>query len=450
MKKIIAILLVMVIALGALAGCSSKSVSKADLEANPQKYIEEGIKTSLSKSPFGSILELKEPEATSIDVSIAPEDKDLGYIKLNSIIANKKLGALTTLDFNVEDEKIQGKLFVDAENLAVQSEALKEYFGTDAIGVGLKDVVEKFKKSGWYELIKESGLEEEFKSEMETEGLDKINFDDIVKTYEKYLNDSQAALEECKKYTVKEATLGKTKGFEVEETISEDIITKFDDIFNTFAKDLAKAIGVDAEELGIEAMPDEIKDELKDIIKSYYTTYFIAKKTGAILEVKTSLNIEVEDEEAYYFAKINFGENPTKMFQPTFEAEINNGSETISIKGESTIDVKAKSFAMDIKLSTVEESANIKLTIDKDSNFKLEATDGDETVQIEGIFKVENSKLQLSFDTSKMKDIEDVNIDINIDFNAKAPSGFKYDDLLEYDKKKVEDLIAKFNDIMYN
>ena len=209
MKKIIAILLVMVVALGALAGCSSKSVSKADLESNPQKYIEEGIKTSLSKSPFGSILELKEPEATSIDVSIAPEDKDLGYIKLNSIIANKKLSALTTLDFNVEDEKIQGKLFVDAENFAVQSEALKEYFGTDAIGVGLKDVVEKFKKSGWYELIKESGLEEEFKSEMETEGLDKINFDDIVKAYEKYLNDSKAALEECKKYAVKEATLGK-------------------------------------------------------------------------------------------------------------------------------------------------------------------------------------------------------------------------------------------------
>ena len=90
------------------------------------------------------------------------------------------------------------------------------------------------------------------------------------------------------------------------------------------------------------------------------------------------------------------------------------------------------------------------MTINKDSNFKLEATDGDETVQIEGIFKVEDSKLQLSFDTSKVEDAEDVNVDINIDFNAKAPSSFEYDDLLEYDKKKVEDLIAKFNDIMYN
>lgn len=446
MKKILSLLLVVVIAIGALAGCSSKSVSKADLEANPQLFIEEGFKISLSKSPFGSIIELKEPEATSINVAINPENKDLGYAKLNAIIANNKLSALAELDCDFEGEKINGKIFVDKENIALQFAELKEFFGTDSIGIGLKDIGENFKKSGWYQLIKDSGLEDEFKSEMEAEGLDKIDFDAVVKAYEKYYNDLQSSVENCKKYTVKESTREKVKGFEVEETISEDIVSELDKIFNTFAEDVTKAMGFDKEALGFESMPDEIKDEFKKIIGNYYTTYFIAQKTGALLEVKTNVNIEIEDEDAYYFGTINFGDDPTKMFQPSFDLEFNDGSESISIKGDSEINVKEKSFTMNVNCDAGDEDVDIKLIIDKDSNFDLNVSADEETIKLSGLFKVDGPKLNVKIDDAEVEDDEKVDIEVNIDFNAKTPVSFEYDNLLDYNKEKVEDLIEKFNE----
>ena len=198
MKKLIAILLTMVVLLGTLSGCGKAAISKADLEANPQEIIKSAISKSFEASPLGSVVKLEEPEATSIDVSITPEDKDLGYINFNANIANNKLAALIDLDADLEGEEFKGQLFIDNSNLAIKAEALKEIFKTDTIGIKLENIVENFKKSGWYELIKDSGLEEEFASEMAVDGLDEIKLEDIAKAYEQYLNDVKTIEKECK------------------------------------------------------------------------------------------------------------------------------------------------------------------------------------------------------------------------------------------------------------
>lgn len=461
MKKLIAILLTMVVLLGTLSGCGKAAISKADIEANPQEIIKSAISKSFEASPLGSVVELEEPESTSIDVSITPEDKNLGYINFNANIANNKLAALIGLDADLEGEEFKGQLFIDNSNLAIKAEALKEIFKSDTIGIKLENIVENFKKSGWYELIKDSGLEEEFASEMAVDGLDEIKLEDIAKAYEQYLNDVKTIEKECKKYDIQETTIEiekkKIDCFVVEETLSEELVTKFESATVKFYESLANAVGMKAEDFNVEQMTDDVKEEFNQIIDDYSVTYTIEKKTGAMVEIKAIIDTEIEEEDVYAYVKVDFGAEPTKTFCPSFELTMEADGQTVYSKGISKIDTKQKAFVLgveysskydDTDMSDYNEECEFKFTLDKNSNFTIEASDGDEDIKIGGIFKVDGSKMDISFDTAEIEDAENMKVSIAIDFNAKAPTGFEYDDILKYTKKEAEDLINKISDMV--
>lgn len=473
MKKIriLSIVLVLVMMVGMLTGCNE--VSKKDIEANPSVSISEALKKSFAKSPFGGLLELKDPQATSFNLNVDVGDEEVETVKLGAIVANDGSGLLIDVAATVSGETFAGKLFVDGSNLAVKIKELKDIFGTDAVGIKLDNFEQTFKESAWYDLlIVQTGAEEEF----EAEGLDNIDFKAIVDAYEKYINNMKTIADESQKFQVNETKIenGKKKiaCFEVVQTMDASAVDKAINAMKTLVKDVAKATGTSEEDFDMGEI-DEIKDVLKKAITSYKTTYTIDKKTGAALKINSSFNFEIESDIIYenewedggrvekynygYDCVVDFGTDPTNTFTPSFELKVYEDDTTTTFKGNSTIDTAKKAFVLDMVYDVKcddEEMAkwydttiNVKFTLNQDGKYQMSMTDGNDKIEFGGTFKVEGSKLTFIIETSKVEEANMGDIEIIIDFNASKPQAFEYENLLAWDEEKIEDLLEAFGEL---
>lgn len=470
MKKIriLSIILALVMIVGMLTGCNE--VSKKDIEANPSVSISEALKKSFAKSPFGGLLELKDPQATSFNLNVDVDDEEVETVKLGAIVANDGSGMLLDVLATVSGESFAGQLFIDGSNFAVKMKELKDIFGTDAVGVKLDNFEKTFKESAWYDLlVVQTGAESEF----EMEGLDDVDFGAIVDSYEKYLNEVKTIADECQKFQVNETkiTNGKKKidCFEVVQTYDDATVDKFINAIKTFIKDVAKATGVPEDEFDVDDI-DEMKDLLKKAVSSYKTTYTIDKKTGAALKINSALNLEIESDIIYendwedggivekynygYECSVDFGTDPTNTFAPSFDLKIYEDDMTTTFKGSSTIDTSKKAFVLDMVFEEkcddedmaewYDTTINAKFILNQDGKYQMVLSDGDDEIKFGGTFKVEGSKLTFVIETSKVEEANMGDVEIIIDFNASKPQAFEYENLLAWDEEKIEDLLETF------
>lgn len=475
MKKfrILSLLLVVVMLAGMLTGCG-ETVAKKDLEADPKGYIEAAMKKSFAASPFGDIIALEDTEATSVDFEIAPADDDVKSIKAAVTFANKKLAMLANLNMEVEEEKIDATVFVDEENFALKMEQLKEIFGKEAVGLGLKDFEKTFKDSAWYKmLIVESGIEEELKAE----GGEDLDIGAMLEAYEKYLKELQDIAESCREFKVEDAELEiddkKVKCYAVTETLSKDAVDKMEKAMKKFMEDVAESVGMSKEDMGIddEEIMKEFKKPLEEVVKSSKTTYHIAKKGGALLKITSNMKMKMDDvrynyetweaeefvRETSYDMVVNFGADPEKMFQPSFKVVMDDGDSKTTMSGKSEIDVEDKTFTLamdfDAKYNDEEmaeymdQSLDIKFVLDENGKYKMTASADGEKVEFGGKFKVDGSKLTLTMDMSEIEDAEIKEIKLTIDFDAKTPKAFEYDDLMKWNEEQINDFLAKIEEL---
>ena len=456
--KIISILLVAVMLVSLLSGCKSK-VSMKEIAADPKAYIEAGLKKSFSSSPLGDILALENPEAVALDATITPTNEELGYIKLNSVVALQELAIWAKLDADLEGEEIKGEAFLDENNIAINSELLKEVFGSASIGLKLSDdLYTRFTKSSWYKiLVIDSGLEEELKNDDGS----MIDVEAIVDLFVATMEEIEKIQEESIKYEVVESKIevdGKSmKGYLVTQTTDAYIKEKYIAAVETFSDELQKLLPEElaaevAEE--IEFMIEDIKESTKSV--SATATYFIAKKGGAIIEMTYDAKMETvdtwsgEDVVNTVKFKVNFGANPEKIFSPNFEAEANIDGNKYTISGKSKVDIKEKALKLNIATNVdypeeyewlEDEAATATLTIDMGGNYKLVANYDDEEVEFDGKFKVEGTAIEWTFNVNEGEDA--VHFVIKADFSAKKPIAFKYEDLLIWDEERVQEFLEK-------
>lgn len=454
-----AVALVVAILLGLLA-IFTPSTSLKQISANPKAYIETGLKKSFAASPIGDIVTLEDPEAIALDVAITPT-LESGHMNLNAIIALKELGILAQFDAEVEGEEFNGKFFLDKNNLAVNSDILQEIFGSASVGISLNDFMNHFKQSDWYQLlIVDSGLDEELKKE---DGSD-IDIQAILDLVVETATGIAKIYKDSVVYDVIETSIevdGKTiEGYQIIQKRSDDVKDKTKAVTNSFSTKLQELLPEDFAEyavLIIESLTDSIIDMIDDT--STQTTYTIAKNSGAVIELKYERTMEVVDElldkksTNSIKCDVNFGANPENIFAPQFELEIVDGKTKHTVTGKSTVDVVTKTLKMDIDTKTEYpdyqwikepyETTTTTITIDKDGNYKLTAKFDDEEIELGGKFKVDGTVAEISFDINEGS--ETIHFVIKIDFNAKKPIAFEYDDLIQWDEEKILDLLEKFS-----
>lgn len=458
--KIISILLVAVMLVGLLAGCES-NVSMKDISADPKAYIDAGLKKSFSSSPLGDIIALENSEAVALDATITPVNEELGHIKFNSIAALQELAIWAKLDADLDGEKIKGEFFLDENNIAINSELLKEVFGSESIGLRLSDdLYTRFTKSNWYEiLVIDSGLEDELKNDNGST----IDAEAIVNLIVATMEEIEKIHKESIKYEVVESEIeidGKSLGgYLITKTMDDYIKEKYIAAIEKFSDELQKLLPEElaaeiAEE--IEFMIEDIEESTKSIAET--ATYFIAKKGGALIEMTYDAKMETvdtwSDKDVVNTVKfkVNFGTNPETIFSPNFEAEANIDGDKYTIVGKSEIDIKAKSLKLDVeaKVDYPEEyewledkTATATLTIDMDGNYKLAAKYDDEEVEFDGKLKIEGTTIEWTFDIDEGEDA--VQFVIKADFSAKKPIAFKYEDLLIWDEERVQEFLEKIS-----
>ncbi len=475
MKKfrILSLLLVVVMLAGMLTGCGD-TVAKKDVEADPKAYIEEALKKSFATSPFGDILALEEKEATSVDLEIKPADEDIKSIKAAITVANKELAMLANLNMAVEDEKIDATIFVDEENFALKMEQLKEIFGKDAVGIGLKDFEKNFKESAWYKMIFiDAGLEEALKEEM---GDAELDFGKIIDAYENYLKELENIAESCREFKVEESEIEydkkSVKCYKITETMADDAADKMEKAMKKFMKDIAEAAGMTEEDLGMdEEEIAEIKKPLEELVKSSKTVYYVAKKGGAMLKITSKMNMKVDDvkynyetweaeeyvREIDYDVVVDFGAEPEKMFMPSFNIVVDDGESKQTMSGKSEIDTKEKTFTLAFKLDAkyddedmaeyMNQTIDGKFVLSEDGKYKMTMSADEEKINFGGKFKVDGSKLTFTVDMDEIEDSEIKEVKIDIDFNAKAPKAFEYEDLMKWDEAKITEFMQKIEEL---
>ena len=71
----------------------------------------------------------------------------------------------------------------------------------------------------------------------------------------------------------------------------------------------------------------------------------------------------------------------------------------------------------------------------------------EEKIEFGGKFKVDGSKLTLTVDMGEIEDSEIKEFKIDIDFNAKAPKAFEYEDLMKWDEDKITEFLQKIEEM---
>lgn len=474
MKKfrILSLLLVVVMLAGMLTGCGD-TVAKKDVEADPQAYIEDALKKSFATSPFGDILALEETEATSVDFEIKPADEDIKSIKAAITVANKELAMLVNLKTAIEDEKIDATVFVDKENFALKMEQLAEIFGKDAVGLGLKDFEKNFKESAWYKMIfVDAGLEEAIKDEMDGAELD---FGKIIDAYKAYLKELENIAESCREFKVEESEIEydkKTvKCYKITETMADDTAEKMGKAMKKFMKDVDEAAGMTEEYVSTDEEFEAMKKPMEELMKSSKTVYYVAKKGGAMLKITSKMNMKVDDvkynyetleaeeyvREIDYDVVVDFGAEPEKMFQPSFKIVVDDGESKQTMSGKSEIDTNEKTFTLAFKSDAKYNDKDIaeymdyavdgKFVLAEDGKYKMTLAAEEEKIEFGGKFKVDGSKLTLTVDMGEIEDSEIKEFKIDIDFNAKAPKAFEYEDLMKWDEDKITEFLQKIEEM---
>lgn len=459
-KRILSMLLVVAMMTSLLTGCGS-NVSLKDVEADPAMCVEEGLKKSLSLSPIGGLLDLEDPEAIAINVDATSIDND-EHVKFDTTIALKEVAMLCNLDLNMDGDEIKGSIFIDKDNMAVKSELLKEFFDTSSVGIGLNDFANNLKASAWYKLlIVDSGLEEELK----TADGETIDLQAIIDLYVDLLKEMDAISKECVEYTVVEDVMtidGKEiKGYKIDQTTSKDAADRMAKAVEKFLNDM---IGMVPAEEDVEDIQDEIDEMMSEMtetinkmIEGTKTSYFIAKKGGAVLEMRYSSTMTMTDswseEEITNTSDlvISFGADPEKVFAPEFSIQVVEDDTKMSMTGKGVVDIQSKSFNLDMSMSIDypedyewidDEKYDIKIALQQDGKYTLTMTDGEETHSLTGKFKIDGTKVQFSVDGNEEEHI-DLNIEIAIDFGAKKPVAFEYEDLMKWDEAKIQSWMEK-------
>jgi hypothetical protein len=460
-KRILSLLLVVAMMASLLTGCGS-NVALKDVEADPAMYVEEGLKKSLSLSPIGGLLELDDPEAIAMNLNVTPVEDD-EHIKIDATIALKEIAMLCNLDASIDGEDLQGSLFVDKENIAVKSELLTEIFDTASIGLGLNDFANNFKASAWYQLlIVDSGIEEELK----TADGETVDLQAIVDLYADFLKEMNEISKDCVEYAVIEDAMtidGKEiKGYKITQTTSKDATDKIAKALEKFLNDMMSMIPAEEGDMEyiqeeIDEMMSEMTETINKMIEGTKTSYFVAKKGGAVIEMRYSSSITMTDswsEEEITNASdvvVSFGADPEKVFAPEFSIQIVEDDTKMSMTGKGAVDVQNKSFNLDMNMSTdypddyewlEDENYDIDIALQQDSKYTLTVTDGEETHSLTGKFKIDGTKVQFSVDGNEEENI-DLNIDITIDFGAKKPVAFEYEDLMKWDEEKIQSWMEK-------
>ena len=206
-------------------------------------------------------------------------------------------------------------------------------------------------------------------------------------------------------------------------------------------------------------------------MKSSKTTYYVAKKGGALLKITSKMNMKVDDvkynyetweaeeyvREIDYDVVVDFGAEPEKMFQPSFKIVVDDGESKQTMSGKSEIDTNEKTFTLAFKSDAKYNDKDVaeymdyavdgKFVLAEDGKYKMTLAAEEEKIEFGGKFKVDGSKLTLTVDMGEIEDSEIKEFKIDIDFNAKAPKAFEYEDLMKWDEDKITEFLQKIEEM---
>lgn len=448
MKKfrIVALLAMIVVALVAFCGCNK--INAKDVAEDPAAYVMEGTRLTLSESPLAPFVEEQDKVAYELNVKGMGNTFDMGlYLDM----AEKK----AAVDFATkigDDENVmetEGALYFGDNKLILESEALKDVFEADAIGIDLGAKYKDFEKSGIYELLESNGvLTEEsrdiIKKLMGKDGATKF-FSDIGESVAN-LSKEQYEFGDVKEETI---TIGdkEVKVIAVTATLNEDAVSDLIDGVVDAVADLAEEAGADISKEDVDEFTSSIMDSVPEMSGEY--KYYLSKKTGALVKLEGESETAVYDE---YFdettttdvtVEVTFGQDPTKLLLPEFEYESkSSGGEKITFKGESKIEDAKLVTEGKIVSKYEDEKHTLKFVCEIGlSDFEINVDDGEEEYVITGEYETTDTETEIKIDMTeaygKDEEVEIEDIKITVTYGEDVPKAPKYKDILDFSMDDV-------------
>ncbi len=446
MKKIriLAVVLAVSLVAGLFSGCFKKLTTE-QVSEDPQYYIAEGAEISLRKTPFSAALDEDGTHFYEIAVS-GKNDKLL--LKTYSDADNNKAAVELSVKYMAEGAspiEEEGTFYIDGKEYVLQSELLKTYFGTGAVGLDLGAAEEKLSESPLYEAIKgfKDALDEK------RQELDDAK-NDIIDGIIDGIKDS-IGIDAKDEFKVSDATV----------TVAEKEISAILVEYEFNEKDLEKAMKESLEAVlvalsaagGTGNTPN--KADIDSIIESSLNgipemdlkiEYYLAKNSGALIKISSECTLEtaVENERTEFSFDMNFGARPNKKFMPEFSLTASSGNEKIELKGTSAIENKKFVFTVDGKYN--DDSAGLRFEIGKDGNYVLTIDNADDKeLEVTGKLAAKKDKIEFTADVSELfdDDIGLTEIAVNYEKGAEVPSAPEYKDVLAYSKDELAKIIQK-------
>ncbi len=476
MKKfrIAAIIMALFMVLASLAACGEK-LNVETVNADPMTYINEGMKLTLDGTPFAKLVDPSDKaafdikidsEETKIDLSLALDAAamkgamELEYEAPESYEFDEETGEETP----VGSAKNSFAAYYADKQLAIKTDLLKDYLGTDSVGVDFGMTKEELKETELYKaLVNILGITEEDFSELETA----VDFEAVKKAINGYIDDIKKISTE--EFTVGEATeetlvIGETevKTIVVPLTYNEKTM---DNIVGETMQMLTDIIGAVKEEYleGSEMTEDDIKEALKEATElmpemKQTVKYYLSAKTGALVKITTENETKSEDELGETVVtktnfEIVFGADPTAAFLPTFTATNNSNGNKLTVDGKSSV-VDGK-FVLEGNLAYDEKeedegdgSLTYKFELGTDGAYTLTLTntskdaEKDDVVVITGTLKATDNGIEFSADLRKAYDEEIAGDDITdikltVTLGQDVPAMPEYKNIFDF---KEEDL----------
>ncbi len=482
--RIAALLVALLLSLAMLTGCNALKID--DVQADPMKYVNDGMKLTLSSTPFSSLCEAQ--DKMSVEFAIKGDGVDVktkGYldtskkfaidIDVKTVADNEILGDV--VDAVGQDTKI-GVYYADKE-FAIKTDLLKDIFGTDTIGVDFGITAEELKESALFELLAEiSGTTKEALTESFDETFDEDTLKDLK---EKFASFGEKLDEIIKNQTVVDSATEETIVID-EKNVDTIVVTlkndgsaleEIIDELSTFAESLNDLL---SEELGDNINVTSTFDELKEYLPKASSTvkYYLSAKSGALVRMTTETESTVmdESEETYETSTsydVIFGANPEKLFLPSFTYE--------HIEGEEKYEFDGKASFTDGKF-VVEGNGNFyledeepdlgtyKLELSEDDTYILTLVDSDGEYTITGTFASSESGFEFAADVSDVveedtESSETSEFSLKLNFAEDVPAMPEYKNIFDFTMEDLAPILSlmvpdtseydqmMYSDIMY-
>lgn len=439
MKKLTATLLALCMVLSLVfAGCSSSALTVKKVEQDPITYLNQGMELAMAPWKINSekLDKLFKADNMKIDMDINVTD----YKFQNTLNIDKGV-ILDTLTGSMDGEDMDLTVYYGNNEIAVGSEA---FLGEDVLGLNLNTLVEQGEDSPLAQML---GLDEETISALK-EALNAVsdtNAKSLGDRIQELNNKMMADLMANVSVAEEKITLD---GAEVDTItltvpIDNDVMQKYiSDLFAEFAD----MLGTVADTVGMEDVTEAVKDG--KFAGTY--VYYLNKKTGALVQTKTDMEVTADGETSKIAGNVTYATEPAKIVVDVKTTDADGETTTVNMTVDYKLDGTKAAYGVDMKMDIPgEDSVTVtgSFTYDvaaKDYSLDLKVNaDGEDSVlQVKGTAALEDNAATVTVSSLKADDVT-LDTDITLKLTAGAANVTKpaYTDLNSMSEDELSDLM---------